>query len=124
MNPYQKNRILSEILFKILRDLHRDLYIDFGDFLVSGQATKFGRLYLRAQMELEGVLGRKEYLLDLIKALEPTGGAENALQSRETKCIIIFLNISRWRIPTFCGYTLERVIPSGCSPVPPVVFSF
>ncbi len=40
--------------------------------------TNFEDLYLRAQMELEGVLGRKEYLLDLINALEPTGGAENA----------------------------------------------
>ena len=29
-------------------------------------------------MELEGVLGRKEYLIDPINALEPTGGAENA----------------------------------------------
>ena len=66
-------------------------------------------------MELEGVLGRKEYLLDLIKALEPTGGAENALQSRETKCIIIFLNISRigwFGERTFRGNTTVITKPS------------
>ena len=39
-------------------DLHRDLHIDFDDFLVLGQGTNFEKLYLRAQMELEGVLGR------------------------------------------------------------------
>ena len=38
-------------------------------------------LYLQAQIELDGVLGRKEYLLDLIKVLKPTGGAQNASQS-------------------------------------------
>ena len=70
--------IFPEILFKILSDLHRDLHKDFDDFLVLGQGTNFERVYLRAQMELEGVLGRKEYLLDIINALEPTGGAENA----------------------------------------------
>ena len=82
------------------------MHRDFDDFPVLGQGTNFERLYLRAQMELEGVLGRKEYLLDLIKALEPTGGAENALQSRETKCIIIFLNISR--IGWFWGTNFPR----------------
>ena len=34
----------------------------------------FEMLYLRAQVELEGVLGLQNYLRDLIKVLEPTGG--------------------------------------------------
>ena len=38
-------------------ELHRDLHRDFDDFLVLGQDTNFERLYLRAQRELEGVLG-------------------------------------------------------------------
>ena len=54
------------------------MHRDFDDFLVLGQGTNFEKLYLRAQMELDGVLGRKEYLLDLINALESTGAAENA----------------------------------------------
>ena len=38
------------------------------------QGTNFEMLYLRAQVELEEVLGRQNYLRDLIKVLEPTAG--------------------------------------------------
>ena len=48
-------------------------------------------------MELEGVLGRKEYLLDLIKVLEPTRGAENASKGSCEKSGFIFPKISGYR---------------------------
>ena len=43
--------------------------------------------------------------------LEPTGGAER-FKTIMTKSSF-FLKISRWRIPTFCGYT--RVLSARCA---------
>ena len=84
-------------------------WIETMDFHEKTSVVDSETLYLRAQMELEGVLGRKEYLLDLINALEPTGGAENVSKTIMRKKIPpLISDIGGLGERTFCGYTLIR----------------
>ena len=68
----------------------------------------FEMFYLRAQVELEGVLGLQNYLRDLIKKIKPTGGARIASQTRQIKKAF-FLHysphFSRIQEPTFDKYS-------------------
>ena len=78
--------------------------------------VNFEDLYLRAQMELEGVLGRKEYLIDPINALEPTGGAENAskrLCEQKDNFFLKNSGIGGFGERTFCGYTVVAADTNG-----------
>ena len=61
-----------------MKNLSRDLEF-FGNFR---NLTNFEELYLRAQMELKGVLGLVYMLLELVESIELTVGKYNASQTR------------------------------------------
>ena len=66
----------------------------FGNFR---NITNFEGFVLRAQVELESVLGLQKYLRDLIKKIKPTGGARIASQTRQTKKENILIYIPHFR---------------------------
>ena len=66
-------------------------------FLENRHVADFERPYLRAQMELESVLGLQEQLRDLIKKIKPTGGPQIASQTSQTKKALFLYYIVYFR---------------------------
>ena len=62
------------------------------DFTNLAALVDFGELYLRAQMELEGVLGVKPTWIHPISTLEQLWRAPEHSRKNEIKIVIFFVN--------------------------------